>query len=92
MVKRKRIKIKKLLNKGKYFKDIGFSEFEENVDEEVTVVAKVEKVDSSIKNIVLYDIYKKLLHLNREMRRSFANGNNNDIPEKLAIEGKGIRL
>uniref|UniRef100_UPI003BAAF8FA DUF6414 family protein n=1 Tax=Clostridium paraputrificum TaxID=29363 RepID=UPI003BAAF8FA len=79
--------------KGEYFKGIDFSEFEESVDEEVTVVAKVEKIDKYSKNIVLYDIYKDLLHLNREMRRSFSNSvNSEQVPEELTIKGKGIRL
>ncbi|MCT4661599.1 MAG: hypothetical protein N4A40_07020 [Tissierellales bacterium] len=78
--------------KGNKLCNVSYSEFEENVGEEVTVLAKVEKVDNIDKEILLYDIYKDLLNMNRAMRRGMADGKSGGIPEKITINGKGIKL
>lgn len=79
---------------GKYFRNIEYAEFEENVQEEVTVVAKVDSICKVDKDIILYNIYKDLLGLGREMRRSLTNKEKgkNDIPEEIRICGKEIRV
>ncbi len=78
--------------KGKNFCNMGYSDFEENVEEEVTIVAKVEKVDNVPKNIMIYDVYKDLLNMNRAMRRSMAETNNGGLQEKITIKGKSVKL
>lgn len=78
---------------GEYFRSMEYADFEENVGEPVTVVGKVEGICKIDKDIAIYDIYKDLLGLNREMRRSFTSkANNSDIPEQITIHGKGIKL
>ena len=78
---------------GEYFRNMEYADFEENVGEPVTVVGKVEGICKIDKDIAIYDIYKDLLGLNREMRRSFkGKSNNSDIPEQITIHGKGIKL
>ncbi len=78
--------------KGNNLCNINYSEFEENVEETVTVLAKVEKIDSNEKEITIYDIYKDLLNMNRAMRRNLSDRENKEIPEKITIYGKGIKL
>lgn len=79
---------------GKYFRNIEYAEFEENVQEKVIVVAKLESICKIDKEIILYNIYKDLLGLSREMRRSLTNKEKgkNDIPEEIRIYGKEIRV
>lgn len=78
--------------KGKNFCNIGYSDFEENVGDEVTIVAKVEKVDNVSRNIMIYDVYKDLLNMNRAMRRSMEESNSGGFTEKITIEGKSVKL
>lgn len=78
--------------KGRKLRNISYSDFEEYVGEEVTIVAKIEKIDNKDNEILLFDIYKDLLNINRAMRRSITEGNSNDIPEKITISGKSVRL
>lgn len=79
---------------GKYFRNIEYAEFEENVQEEVIVIAKVDSICKVDKDIILYNIYKDLLGLSREMRRSFTgkDKSKNDIPEEIQIYGKEMRV
>jgi len=77
---------------GEYFRNIEYADFEENVGELVTVVAKVESVCKIKKDIVLYDIYKDLLGLSREMRRSIISNDNSNVPEEIKIYGQGIKV
>lgn len=77
--------------KGEFFRNIEYYDFEENVEEVVTIVAKIDNISKLNKDIVLYDIYKDLFGMNREMRRTFNDGNKN-IPEQIKINGKGIKM
>lgn len=75
---------------GEFF--IGeYSDFEENVGETVTIVARIDSISKTEKDIVLYNIYKDLFGMNRQMRRAF-NDNNENIPEEIKIKGKGIKM
>lgn len=77
---------------GKFLRNLEYADFEENVGELVTVVAKVDNVCKIEKDIVLYSVYKDLLGLSREMRRSLRNNDNNSIPEEIKIHGQGIKI
>lgn len=77
---------------GELFRNIEYAEFEENVGQLVTVVAKVDNVCKVEKDIVLYNIYKDLLGLSREMRRSLKENDNSGIPEEIKTYGKGIKI
>ncbi len=76
---------------GEFFRNIEYFDFEENIGEVVTIVAKVDNAGKVEKDIVLYDIYKDLFGMNRQMRRAF-NDNNKNIPEEIKIKGKGIKI
>lgn len=77
---------------GEFFRSVEYADFEENVGELVTVVAKVDNVCKTEKDIVLYNIYKDLLGLSREMRRSLKRNDNSSIPEEIKIYGQGIKV
>lgn len=77
---------------GKYLRNIEYIDFEEYIGESVTVVAKVESKSDNLKEITLYNIYKNLLGLNREMRRSMNCDNSSGMPEEIKIIGKGIKI
>lgn len=79
---------------GKYFRNLEYADFEDNVQERVMVVAKVDSICKDNKDIVLYNIYKDLLGLSREMRRSITNKDKSksDISEEIKIHGKAIQV
>ena len=56
---------------------IDYEEFENYIGEEITILAKVEKNESSDK-IKIYDRYKDLFNINRAMRRHI-EGEDGDI-------------
>lgn len=79
---------------GKCFRNIEYVDFEENVDEIVTVVARVENISNIEKEIILYNVYKDLLGLGRELRRTIKTNDkqSNSMPEEIRILGKGIKI
>lgn len=66
--------------------NIEYEEFENYIDDEVTIIAKVEKNDNKEK-IKIYDKYKDLFKINRAMRREI-DGADGDI----YIDGPGKRI
>lgn len=66
--------------------NIEYEEFENYIDDEVTIIAKVEKNDNKEK-IKIYDKYKDLFKINRAMRRGI-EGEDGDI----YINGPGKRI
>lgn len=78
--------------KGNNFCNIKYIDFEDNLEEELTVVAKVEKIHPKGDRVLIYDVYKDLLELNRAMRRVMNTSPNDSIPEKIFIGGNCIRL
>ena len=65
---------------------IDYEEFENYIGEEITILAKVEKNESSDK-IKIYDRYKDLFNINRAMRRHI-EGEDGDI----YIDGPGKKI
>lgn len=65
---------------------VNYDEFEENIDEYVTVLARVDKVDTS-KSIKIYDKYKDLFRLGRSIRRSIENDDGS-----IYIDGPAVKL
>ena len=66
--------------------NIEYEEFENYIDDDVTIIAKVEKNDSKEK-IKIYDKYKDLFKINRAMRREI-EGEDGDI----YINGPGKKI
>lgn len=74
-----------------YLKVEDFSDFENLQNEEMTVYAKIEKVDSVEKDIEIVDIYKDVLGFNRAMRRGINTNSNSTFNDKITLCGKTIK-
>lgn len=69
-----------------------YSDFENLSNQEMTVYAKIEKVDNAEHEFEIIDVYKDVLGMNRAMRRGTTqNSSNNSFAESVTLKGKGIK-